>query len=55
MTKAFLFWVLMILWLIFGIVIPHSSALVTWATGGSLLEFILFALLGWQVFGKPVQ
>lgn len=54
MTKAFLFWILMILWLIFGILIPHWGAY-TMAAGGSLLEFILFGLLGWQVFGKPVN
>jgi hypothetical protein len=58
MQKGLLFWVLMLLWLIFGL-------WVAWPAGGgsqafgpvgvNLLLFILIALLGWKAFGPPVQ
>lgn len=52
MSKGVIFWVLMILWLIFGL-------WTSWATpfliGGHVLTFVLLALLGWQVFGPPIR
>lgn len=58
MTIAFLFWLLMILWLVFGL----WSNWPTDATrgyfrplGGSLLLFILLFLLGWRAFGFPLR
>jgi hypothetical protein len=56
MTRGLAFWVLMIIWLVFGIVshfgvIPGAYGVV----GGVILLFILFALLGWQVFGPPLR
>jgi hypothetical protein len=56
MSKGLLFWVLMILWLVFGI------GLTFWPTPGPyikagpmLLEFVLFGLLGWAVFGPAIK
>jgi hypothetical protein len=54
MTRSLLFWVLMILWLLFGAIIawhPYTYQTV----GGGLLQFVLFALIGWQIFGPPVK
>jgi hypothetical protein len=56
MTRGLIFWVLMLIWLVFGIiwqfgVIPASFGL----AGGAFLLFVLFFLLGWQVFGPPVR
>jgi len=52
MPMRILFWVLMILWLIFGFLSGGSG----WAFwGGHALTFVLFGLLGWKVFGKPIQ
>lgn len=46
-----LFWLLMIIWLILG---PDWKA--GWpAVGGRLLEWVLFALLGFAVFGQPFK
>jgi hypothetical protein len=56
MTRGLAFWVLMIIWLVFGIV--WHFGLITGGygpLGGVLLLFILFALLGWQVFGAPIR
>jgi len=56
MTRGLIFWVLMLIWLVFGIV-WH----VGWISGAAgplgsvILLFILFALLGWQVFGPPIK
>lgn len=55
MTLQVWFWLLMALWLIFGAWdyrVPNQP----WVRGGGyLLMFLLFALLGWKVFGSPVQ
>lgn len=60
MTRAFVFWLLMLLWLIFALWIQwpvdgHTGVRWFGGVGGSLLEFVLFALLGWQVFGSAVK
>lgn len=54
MTRGLLFWILMILWALsafFGVRVLGEYAV--YASTGLLL--ILFALLGWQVFGPPVK
>jgi hypothetical protein len=56
MGMGLLFWILMLIWLIFGFVqnsgiVPGPYGL--W--GHSLLLFILLLLLGWQVFGAPIK
>lgn len=54
MTIGFLFWLLMVLWLIFGIAVPHWGAW-SWAIPGSLLLWIILALLGWKTFGPLLK
>lgn len=56
MSFALLFWVLMLLWLIFGIwanfpLDPNKSKIL----GGHIGLFILLLLLGWKVFGPAVH
>jgi hypothetical protein len=58
MTIGFLFWLLMILWLIFGLYWnwpsqPGPSGFAP--LGGNLLLFILLFLLGWATFGFVIQ
>lgn len=57
MSVAFLFWLLMILWVVLGIFPAHWP--ITGSSfrplGGSLLLFILIALLGYQVFGPILR
>lgn len=52
-----LFWMLMIIWLLFGFwneYVPGQPYPV--AKGGRhLLMFVLFAILGWEVFGAPIK
>ena len=52
-----IFWMLMILWLIFGIAWnSNSTAFGTWGLWGNwLLLFVLFALLGWHDFGPVIH
>jgi hypothetical protein len=57
MPISFLFWLLMILWLIFGLGGvwydgPYRRHMLA---GGNLLIFILLFLLGWSVFGFIVK
>lgn len=63
MPMGILFWVLMILWLLFGLgwgfwcygATPDDARKMYGWCGGSLLLFILLGLLGWKVFGPVLQ
>lgn len=57
MSIGFIFWLLMILWLFFGLWSNRTQVQGgDWApVGGSLLLFVLLFLLGWRVFGFIVQ
>jgi hypothetical protein len=52
MTIGLLFWILMILWAVFGVVPNFPRGEAKWQPfGGSLLLWILLGLLGWNAFG----
>lgn len=57
MTLAIWFWVLILLWAVFGFwrgqVAPEPER--RYYIGGHFLTFVLLLLLGWRVFGGPVQ
>lgn len=55
-----IFWILVILWAIFGAMAAYPAPAgqagdrrFVW--GGVILELVLFALLGWKVFGPAVH
>lgn len=59
MSFALIYWILMLIWLVFGLWsnwpagTPGGSGFRP--LGGTLLLFILLVLLGWRVFGAPVH
>jgi hypothetical protein len=55
MSIGFAFWMLMILWLIFGFFSWRGYVGAYGWVGNTLLLFILFALLGWHDFGPPIH
>lgn len=56
MTVGLAYWILMLLWLVFGVYVGWSAgAPQPFIIGGNLLIFLLFVLLGWQVFGPPLR
>ena len=59
MTMGLLFWILMLIWLLFGFFVhwgwPTTVPASYGITGHSLLLFILLLLLGWQTFGAPIR
>ncbi len=55
MSVAFVFWLLMLLWLIFGFVFFWPMGGSWYPVGGNLLLFVLLGLLGWKVFGFPIH
>jgi hypothetical protein len=61
MTRGLIFWVLMLIWFVFGLVInfggqsTFGGALHVATTANDILLFVLFVLLGWNVFGPPVH
>jgi len=53
---GFVFWLLMILWLIFGLyVLWPGSVGIALLPASQLLLFILLFILGWKCFGLPIQ
>jgi hypothetical protein len=54
MTMAVVFWVLMIIWFIFGLYANYSAGPYGFI-GNAVLLFVLFGLLGWHVFGAPIH
>jgi len=56
MKIGFVFWLLMLLWLVFGLYLfwPQGGATFV-PLGGNLLLFVLLFLLGWKSFGMPIQ
>jgi hypothetical protein len=51
------FWIIMALWLVLGLwreYIP-GQPYPMWRGVGTIIEFILFALIGWKLFGSPIQ
>jgi len=56
MTLGLIFWILMLIWFVFGLIVHFGLVVGPYAIGANaVLLFILFLLLGWQVFGPPVH
>jgi hypothetical protein len=55
MTLGLAFWVIMLVWFVFGLAVHFGMVGVAYAGAGTLLLFVLFGLLGWQVFGAPLH
>jgi hypothetical protein len=60
MTRGLIFWVLMLIWFVFALVLSFAPGSLGGfvrggATANEFLLFILFVLLGWQVYGPPVR
>lgn len=54
MDVSLLFWILMLLWAVFGVWsnLPGGNFR---GWGGTLLLFVLIGLLGYKVFGAPLH
>lgn len=52
MPLGLAFWILMLLWLVFGL---WSAWPNYHLVGGSVLLFLLLLILGWKVFGQPLH
>lgn len=57
MQRSMIFWTLMLLWLVLCIwnVWPQGGRINYAFAGGNLVSFILFGLLGWQVYGPAIK
>ena len=54
MSRALAFWVLMLLWLML-VLVWHFALFSAALWGVAVIPFLLFGLLGWQVFGPPLH
>jgi hypothetical protein len=56
MTLGLCFYILMLIWLVFGLLTSFGVVMGHYTVAGNtILLFILFLLLGWQVFGPPLH
>lgn len=57
MSLGLAFWILMLVWLVFGIINwSWPDRVGSYGTiGNSLFLFILFGLIGWAEFGAPLH
>jgi len=56
MTLGLVFWILMLIWFVFGILTYYGRVPGTYGPlGNTVLLFVLFLLLGWKVFGAPIH
>jgi len=55
MTIGFIFWLMMLLWLVFGVYNRRTVIATPWLWGGDLVLYVLLFLLGWQTFGWPIR
>jgi hypothetical protein len=55
MTLGLAFWILMLIWFVFGLFAHFYSVGPYGTVFSSVLLFVLFALLGWQLFGAPLH
>lgn len=57
MSLGLVFWIIMLLWLLFGLYWrwPFTGAAAVAPLGGDLMLFVLLLLLGWRVFGAPIH
>jgi hypothetical protein len=55
MSFGLIFWILMLLWLVYGLYGYWGSPQPYYWYGHGAFFFILFLLIGWRVFGAPVH
>lgn len=57
MSLAIWFWIILVLWILFGAWYGWSVPAAERAgrLGGVIIPLVLFILLGWKVFGSPVS
>ncbi len=53
MSYALAYWIIMLIWLVFGCWQNWAGGFK--AIGGNILLFVLFVLIGLQIFGKPLH
>jgi hypothetical protein len=55
MTLGLAFWIIMLIWLVFGGLVHFGLIASAYVGVSTLLLFVLFMLLGWAVFGAPLR
>lgn len=55
MSIALCYWILMAIWLIFGIATRNSTNARLTVGGNSIIIFVLLVLIGWSQFGAPIH
>jgi hypothetical protein len=54
MTLGLCYWILMLVWAVWG-ALTHVGYGAGYGVVNVVLLFVLFVLLGWQVFGPPLR
>jgi hypothetical protein len=55
MTLGLAYWILMLIWFVFGVAEHMGYVGGAYAFGSIILLFVLFVLRGWQTCGPPLH
>jgi uncharacterized membrane protein YtjA (UPF0391 family) len=55
MNIGLCFWILMLIWAVFGGLLHFGMIASAYAGVSTLLLFVLFVLIGWQLWGAPLH
>lgn len=55
MSLGLAFWILMLIWFVFGVAWHFGLVGAYGPWGGTTLLFVLLLLVGWKVFGPPLH
>jgi len=55
MQLGLAFWIIMLIWFLFGIYWHYSSSGGWYPAASNGVLFVLFLILGWKVFGAPIH
>ena len=56
MTLGLAYWIIMLIWLLFGLYTGYIGGLASpYLVGGNLMLFVLLVLIGWKIFGPPLH
>jgi len=55
LSLGLIFWILMLVWAVFGLLAYGGYGGPYIVHGSNILFYVLFAVLGWKVFGQPIS
>jgi hypothetical protein len=55
MTLGLAYWVIVLVWTVFFLLVHFGVVAGAYSGAGTILFWVLFVILGWQLFGPPLH